>query len=184
MNKRDMSRVIEPLGKIGCFFYPKKKMTLPLTIEGTSMPLAQKHIESIGSAQIKSLILLSALSTPGVTTIEEKKISRNHTELLFKYLKIPIKIKKINNFEIIKITKIKIEIYIYPRTQCASLDLADVELQQTSMFSSLNIEKVNIRTSTELYHLYGARIPVLKRADNEKEIGWPFNTADLEEFLQ
>jgi hypothetical protein len=52
------------------------------------------------------------------------------------------------------------------------------------MFSSLNIEKVNIRTSTELYHLYGARIPVLKRADNEREIGWPFNTADLEEFLQ
>ena len=24
MNKRDMSRVIEPLEKIGCFFYPKK----------------------------------------------------------------------------------------------------------------------------------------------------------------
>ena len=32
MNKRDMSRVIEPLKKIGCFFYPKKKSTLPLTI--------------------------------------------------------------------------------------------------------------------------------------------------------
>ena len=31
------------------------------------------------------------------------KPSRNHTELLFKYLKIPIKIKKIKNFEIIKI---------------------------------------------------------------------------------
>ena len=61
----------------------------------------------------------------------------------------------------------------------AFCDLADVELQQTSMFSSLVIEKVNIRTSTELYHLYGARIPVLKRADSEKEIGWPFSAADF-----
>ena len=76
------------------------------------------------------------------------------------------------------------KIIFYTGPQCSLCDLADVELQQTSMFSSLVIEKVNIRTSTELYHLYGARIPVLKRADNEKEIGWPFSAADLEEFLQ
>ena len=31
MNKRDMSRVIKPLERIGCFFYPPKKLTLPLT---------------------------------------------------------------------------------------------------------------------------------------------------------
>ena len=76
------------------------------------------------------------------------------------------------------------KITFYTGPQCSLCDLADVELQQTSMFSSLDIEKINIRTSTELYHLYGARIPVLKRADNEKEIGWPFSAADLEEFLQ
>ena len=101
MNKRDMSRVIEPLSKIGCFFYPAKKITLPLIIEGTSMPLAQKHIESIGSAQIKSLILLSALSTPGVTTIEEKKISRNHTEFFLKKINADIKIKKLKKGNLI-----------------------------------------------------------------------------------
>ena len=50
------------------------------------MPLAQKHIEKRGSAQIKSSILLSALSTPGITTIEEKKISRNHTEIFLKQI--------------------------------------------------------------------------------------------------
>ncbi|CAA0299277.1 thiol-disulfide isomerase [Alteromonas marina] len=76
------------------------------------------------------------------------------------------------------------KIIFYTGPQCSLCDLADVELQQTSKFSSLEIAKVNIRTSTELYHLYGARIPVLKRADNEKEIGWPFTAADLEEFLQ
>ena len=103
MNRRDMSRIIEPLEKIGCFFYPQKKKTLPLTIEGTSIPLAQKHIERKGSAQIKSSILLSALSTPGVTTIEEKKISRNHTEIFLKKIKADITVKKLKNGNLISL---------------------------------------------------------------------------------
>ena len=82
LNKRDMKRIIEPLSKIGCNFYPKNKTTLPLTIEGTTMPLAQKHFETIGSAQVKSAILLAALNTPGITEVEVRKNSRNHTENL------------------------------------------------------------------------------------------------------
>jgi len=77
-----------------------------------------------------------------------------------------------------------VKIYFYTGPHCSLCDLADLEIGRTSMSSSLTIEKVNIRQSTELYHLYGARIPVLKRDDNNKEIGWPFTTADLEEFLQ
>lgn len=77
-----------------------------------------------------------------------------------------------------------VKIYFYTGPHCSLCDLADLEIARTSMSSSLTIEKVNIRQSTELYHLYGARIPVLKRDDNNKEIGWPFTTADLEEFLQ
>ena len=95
MSKRDLSATIEPLEKIGAFFYPQNKKTLPLIIEGTSMPLAQKHIEKKGSAQTKGLILMSALSTPGITTIEEKKISRNHTELFLKKIKANIQVKKL-----------------------------------------------------------------------------------------
>ena len=94
LNKRDMKRIIEPLSKIGCNFYPKNKTTLPLTVEGTSMPLAQKHFEYIGSAQVKSAILLAALNTPGITEIKTKKISRNHTENLLATIKSDIKIKK------------------------------------------------------------------------------------------
>jgi len=101
MNKRDMSRVIYPLQKVGCFFYPPKKTTLPLLIEGTSMPLSQKHIEKKGSAQVKSLILLSALSTPGITSIEEKKISRNHTEIFLKEINANIKVKKLRRGNLI-----------------------------------------------------------------------------------
>ena len=103
MNKRDMSRVTKHLEKIGCFFYPKKKNTLPLTIVGTAMPLAQTHIESIGSAQVKSAILMAAINTPGVTQILEKKISRNHTENFLKKINADIKIKKIKKENLISL---------------------------------------------------------------------------------
>ena len=103
MNKRDFTRVTKPLGKIGALFYPKNKKTLPLTIEGTSMPLAQKHIENRGSAQIKGLILMSALSTPGITTIEEEKISRNHAELFLKKINADIKVKRLKKGNLISL---------------------------------------------------------------------------------
>ena len=106
MNKRDMSRIINPLEKIGAFFYPKgksKKKTLPLAIEGTTMPLAQNHIENIGSAQVKSSLLASFLNCPGISTIEEKKISRNHTEILLQKISADIKIKKLKKGNLISL---------------------------------------------------------------------------------
>ena len=46
--------------------------------------------------------MLAALNTPGITKIKCKP-SRNHTELLFKYLKLNIKIKKKNKYDLITI---------------------------------------------------------------------------------
>ena len=42
--------------------------------------------------------MLASLKSPGITKIKAKK-SRNHTELLFKNLKIPIKIIKTKTFD-------------------------------------------------------------------------------------
>ena len=103
LNKRDMKRIIEPLSKIGCNFYPKNKITLPLTVEGTGMPLAQRHIETIGSAQVKSAILLAALNTHGITEVEVKKISRDHTENLLSIVNADIKIKKFKTGHLISL---------------------------------------------------------------------------------
>ena len=50
--------------------------------------------------------MFAALKSKGTTEIKARK-SRNHTELLFKHLKIPIRIKKNKNFDIIKIKGIK-----------------------------------------------------------------------------
>ena len=101
LNKRDMKRIIIPLSRIGCNFYPKNKTTLPLEIEGTGMPLAQKHYEAIGSAQVKSAILLAGLNTSGITKIEEVKKSRNHTENLLSAIGAKITVKKLNNKNLI-----------------------------------------------------------------------------------
>ena len=94
-NRRDFMRCIEKLERVGAKFFPRKK-TLPLTIEGTSLPLAQEHVETRGSSQIKSMLLLSALSTPGITTVEElkEKSSRTHTEIFLKKIGCDIKFKK------------------------------------------------------------------------------------------
>ena len=65
------------------------------------MPLAQTHIEHLGSGQVKSSILLAGLNTPGTTTIIEKKISRNHTEIFLKKINADIRVKKLKKGNLI-----------------------------------------------------------------------------------
>ena len=104
LSKRDFSRVIEPLKKFGANFNRKKN--LPLTMKGLENPKPIKYFETRGSAQCKTSIMFAALKSIGTTEIKAKK-SRNHTELLFKYLGIPIRIKKGKNFDMIKLKGIK-----------------------------------------------------------------------------
>ena len=101
LSKRDFERVINPLKKFGAKF-KSNSGNLPLTITGTNNPKPIKFTENIGSAQCKSAIMLAALNTKGETIIKARK-SRNHSELLYKYLNIPIKIKNKNKFDLIKI---------------------------------------------------------------------------------
>ena len=81
---------------MGLKFSYKKKNKLPLTILGTQSAEGIKYLENKGSAQCKSSVMLAALNASGTTSIKAKK-SRNHSELLFKYLKIPIKVRKTKN---------------------------------------------------------------------------------------
>ncbi len=101
LSKRDFSRVTLPLKLFGANIKSKKN-SLPIIIEGTDFLRPINYVEKKGSAQCKSSVMLAALNTPGTTKIKAKK-SRNHTELLFKYLKLPIKIKTTKNFDLIKV---------------------------------------------------------------------------------
>ena len=52
-----------------------------------------KHVFGlIGSAQCKSAVIFAGMRTDGTTFIKAKK-SRNHTELMCKYLRLPITVK-------------------------------------------------------------------------------------------
>ncbi len=104
LSRRDFSRVIKPLKKFGAKFNVKKN--LPLIMKGLENPKPIKYFETRGSAQCKTSIMFAALKSKGTTEIKAKK-SRNHTELLFKYLKIPIEIKKRKNFDVIKLKGVK-----------------------------------------------------------------------------
>tara|TARA_B110000444_G_scaffold242508_1_gene259893 strand:- start:73 stop:255 length:183 start_codon:yes stop_codon:yes gene_type:complete len=42
-----------------------------------------------------------------------------------------------------------------------------------------DLEEVDISTDENLVELYGIRIPVVKNAANEKEVGWPFGVEDI-----
>ena len=69
---------------------------------GTQYLRPINYSEFKGSAQVKSCIMLAALNTPGITKIKCKP-SRNHTELLFKSLKLNINIRRKNKFDLISI---------------------------------------------------------------------------------
>jgi hypothetical protein len=47
----------------------------------------------------------------------------------------------------------------------------------------LDVQKVNVKESPELFHLYGARIPVVKMLSNNTELAWPFDQTQLQAFL-
>ena len=102
LSKRDFSRVIKPLKKFGLSFKLSKN-NLPLKFKGTNYLSPIKYEELKGSAQVKSCILLAALNTPGKTIIKCFP-SRDHTERLFKFLNLPIKIKKNKKYETIELT--------------------------------------------------------------------------------
>jgi hypothetical protein len=62
---------------------------------------------------------------------------------------------------------------------------AEVLLEQVDKKNAAFVlKKVDVRASTDLYHLYGARIPVLYREDINSELPWPFDFFQLCEFLR
>ena len=119
LSKRDFFRIIEPLKKFGAEF-KSNFGKLPITIKGTNNPHPIVFNEIRGSAQVKSSVMLAALNTDGETIIKSKK-SRNHSELLFKHLKLPIKVLKKKNYDLIKIKgKKKIPSINYRNSPCHS----------------------------------------------------------------
>ena len=143
LSRRDFSRVIVPLKKFGVDF-SSNNGKLPIDIFGTSFPKPIKYYEKKGSAQCKSAVMFAALNTSGTTVIKAKK-SRDHSELLFKFLKLPIKISKKKNYDLIKINgKKKIKPFNYNIPSDISSSAFFIVLTALSNNSKLKIKNVNI----------------------------------------
>ena len=147
LSKRDFRRISKPLSKFGASFKLHNKCNLPLIIKGSQKLKPIKFFENKGSAQCKSSVIFGGIKTDGKTLIKAKK-SRNHTELLLRYLKVPIKIKKKKNFDLIEIKKVKkIKPIVYKVPSDISSGAFFIALTVLSKNSQIIIKNVNVNST-------------------------------------
>lgn len=91
IRRRPMGRVVKPLRDMGAMIAGRKGGELaPLAITGTRLH-GIDFISPVASAQVKSSLLLAGLFAEGVTRVTEPRLSRDHTERMFRFLGIPLK---------------------------------------------------------------------------------------------
>jgi 3-phosphoshikimate 1-carboxyvinyltransferase len=103
LSKRPMQRVINLLREFGANALPENKNTMPFTFLGSYVGLQNDQKLKVPSAQLKSAWCLAALNTKGISTLEEPFETRDHTEIMLKYLGANITVKKSKNKKIISI---------------------------------------------------------------------------------
>ena len=80
LSQRPMNRVIAPLAAMGAKIGGKNGCA-PIKITGSSLHGIDYDMP-VSSAQVKSAILLAGLKASGKTTVQEKVVSRDHTEIM------------------------------------------------------------------------------------------------------
>ncbi len=175
LSKRDFERVIIPLQKVGANFKVNNKKTLPLQIIGSNFVNPIHYIENRGSAQCKSTVMMAALNSPGQTIIKAKK-SRDHTENFFKYLGIPIVIKKNKHNDEIKVNGQKsFNSFNYKIPSDPSSCAFFIVLTLLSKNCKLKIKNVNVNNSRvgyiKILNKMGAKIKIrnIKKKYGEKQ---------------
>ena len=147
LSTRDFKRISDPLSKFGGIFKLKNKKNLPLTIYSPKNLRPISYLENKGSAQCKSAVIFAGMRTEGTTFIKAKK-SRNHTETMCKYLKLPITIKNKKIYDLIKIKKVnEIKPFDYIIPSDISSSAFFIILTTLSKNSKLLIKNVNINPS-------------------------------------
>jgi 3-phosphoshikimate 1-carboxyvinyltransferase len=147
LSKRDFKRISTPLSEFGAKFKLTNNKGLPLKLYGSSELNSIKYLEKRGSAQCKSSVIFAGMRTKGTTVIKAKK-SRNHTELLCKYLNLPITIKSKKIYDEIQIKKVnKIKPLNYNIPSDVSSSAFFIVLTALLNNSQLLIKNVNINPS-------------------------------------
>ena len=80
LSKRPMGRVLDPLRQMGVQVASAEGGRLPVTLRGPKTANPVNYRVPMASAQVKSAVLLAGLNAPGITTVIEPVITRDHTE--------------------------------------------------------------------------------------------------------
>jgi 3-phosphoshikimate 1-carboxyvinyltransferase len=80
LSSRPMGRVLNPLREMGVQVQAMAGDKLPVTLHGPKTANPITYRVPMASAQVKSAVLLAGLNTPGVTTVIEPVMTRDHTE--------------------------------------------------------------------------------------------------------
>ncbi len=90
LRKRPMGRVVEPLRRMGAeIVTASDDGQPPLTVRGQTLHGIEYNLP-VASAQVKTAILLAALSADSPTTLHEPTTSRDHTERLLQSLGVSV----------------------------------------------------------------------------------------------
>ena len=84
LRRRPMARVVDPLRVMGAQVESSAEGTAPLHVRGTRTLAGLTWHSPVASAQVKSAILLAALSAHTPTTVIEPVPSRDHTERMLR----------------------------------------------------------------------------------------------------
>ena len=107
LSSRPMTRITEPLGLMGANASTTEKGTLPIDIEPVDSLNSIKYSLPVPSAQVKSCLLFAGLYSEGITEIEEKVTTRDHTERMFKQFSIPIDVSQSKGSKLIRLNKVE-----------------------------------------------------------------------------
>lgn len=79
-----MGRVLDPLRLMGVQIRAEAGDRLPVTLHGPRTAAPVTYRLPMASAQVKSAVLLAGLNAPGITTVIEPVMTRDHTEKMLR----------------------------------------------------------------------------------------------------
>jgi len=103
LQKRPMKRVLEPLEKFGATWEGRDGGLMPITLNGTDMPICIDYEVKVASAQVKSALILGALGAAGRSRIVQSALTRDHTEKMLKAFGAEISVEPLKHGEAVHV---------------------------------------------------------------------------------
>ncbi len=171
LSSRPMTRITEPLELMGANTISTEEGTLPIRIEPVESLKSIKYSLPVASAQVKSCILFAGLYSKGITEIEEKVTTRDHTERMLNQFGIPIDISQSKAAKIIRMSRVEVinpsNIYICGDFSSASFFILAALITPNSelLLKNVGVNPTRIGFLHALKHM-GANIELQNEIDS------------------